>query len=83
MAVSQDFHSFRRTFLTMLENAGIAEGVAADIVGSQETDRFRMACIQAVTTIEVMREACGKDRLQVERSENFNLGEPDYPIGIC
>jgi integrase len=31
------FHSIRKTVATMLENAGVAEGVAADILGHEKT----------------------------------------------
>ncbi len=31
--VTQDFHSIRRTVATLLENAQVPEGVAADIIG--------------------------------------------------
>jgi integrase len=30
------FHSIRRTVATQLENAGVAEGVAADIIGHKK-----------------------------------------------
>ena len=53
---SQDFHSFRRTFLTMCENAGIPEGVAADIAGHKK-QTISYGLYSGGNTIEVMREA--------------------------
>jgi integrase len=35
-AGSQVFHSIRKTLITLLENAGVPEGVAADIVGHEK-----------------------------------------------
>ena len=51
-----DFHSFRRTFLTMCENAGIPEGVAADIAGHKK-QTISYGLYSGGNTIEVMREA--------------------------
>jgi hypothetical protein len=53
---SQDFHSFRRTFLTMCENAAIPEGVAADIAGHKK-QTISYGLYSGGNTIEVMREA--------------------------
>ncbi len=54
--VSHDFHSFRRTFLTICENAGIPEGVAADIAGHKK-QTISYGLYSGGNTIEVMREA--------------------------
>ncbi len=35
-AGSQVFHSIRKTLITLMENAGVSEGVAADIVGHEK-----------------------------------------------
>jgi len=53
---SHDFHSLRRTFLTMCENAGIPEGVAADIIGHKK-HTISYGLYSGGNTIEVMREA--------------------------
>jgi hypothetical protein len=57
--VSQDFHSFRRTLITLLENAGIAENVTADIVGHKKP-RISYGLYSSGNEIEVMREAVEK-----------------------
>lgn len=36
MEGSQVFHSIRKTLITLMENAGVSEGVAADIVGHEK-----------------------------------------------
>lgn len=33
---AQVFHSIRKTLITLMENAGVSEGVAADIVGHEK-----------------------------------------------
>ena len=53
---SHDFHSFRRTFLTMCENTAIPEGVAADIAGHKK-QTISYGLYSGGNTIEVMREA--------------------------
>jgi integrase len=71
--VSHDFHSFRRTFLTMCENAGIPEGVAADIAGHKK-QTISYGLYSGGNTIEVMRDALelinytsrGRERLCTE-----------------
>lgn len=52
----QVFHSIRKTLVTMLENKGIGENVAADIVG-HEKPRITYGLYSGGTTLEVMREA--------------------------
>jgi len=49
-------HSFRATLITMLENAGVSENVAADIVGHKKP-RITYGLYSGGTTIEVMRRA--------------------------
>jgi integrase len=50
------FHSIRKTLVTMLENQGIGENVAADIVG-HEKPRITYGLYSGGTTLGVMREA--------------------------
>ena len=57
--VSHDFHSFRRTFLTICENAGIPEGVAADIAGHKK-QTISYGLYSGGNTIEVMRKVFSK-----------------------
>jgi len=53
------FHSIRKTLVTMLENQGIGENVAADIVG-HEKPRITYGLYSGGTTLEVMRQAMEK-----------------------
>jgi integrase len=53
------FHSIRKTFTTMLENAGIGENLAADIVG-HEKPRITYGLYSGGASLEVMREAIKK-----------------------
>ena len=53
---SHVFHSIRKTLVTMLENQGVGENVAADIVG-HEKPRITYGLYSGGTTLEVMREA--------------------------
>jgi len=53
------FHSIRKTFTTMLENAGIGENIAADIVG-HEKPRITYGLYSGGASLEVMREAINK-----------------------
>jgi len=53
------FHSFRKTVTTILENAGVAENVAADIVG-HEKPRITYGLYSGGTSLEVKREAIEK-----------------------
>lgn len=50
------FHSIRKTLVTLLENHGVGENVAADIVG-HEKPRITYGLYSGGTTLEVMREA--------------------------
>ena len=50
------FHSIRKTFVTMLENAGVIENVTADIVG-HEKPRITYGLYSGGTTLDVMRES--------------------------
>ncbi|AWW49454.1 tyrosine-type recombinase/integrase [Polynucleobacter paneuropaeus] len=50
------FHSIRKTFTTMLENAGVGENIAADIVG-HEKPRITYGLYSGGASLEVMREA--------------------------
>jgi integrase len=52
-------HSFRATLITMLENAGVSENVAADIVGHKKP-RITYGLYSGGASIEVMREAIEK-----------------------
>ena len=53
------FHSIRKTFTTMLENAGILENVTADIVG-HEKPRMTYGLYSGGTNLEVKRKAIQK-----------------------
>jgi integrase len=60
---TKDFHSFRRTFITMCENAGIPEGITADIAGHKK-QTISYGLYSAGNSIEVMREALEKMRYE-------------------
>jgi len=49
-------HSFRSTLITMLENAGVSENIAADIVGHKKP-RITYGLYSGGASIEVMRSA--------------------------
>jgi integrase len=53
------FHSIRKTFTTMLENAGVGENLAADIVG-HEKPRITYGLYSGGASLEVMRDAIKK-----------------------
>jgi integrase len=53
------FHSIRKTFTTMLENAGVGENLAADIVG-HEKPRITYGLYSGGASLEVMREVIKK-----------------------
>ncbi|QWD29518.1 tyrosine-type recombinase/integrase [Polynucleobacter paneuropaeus] len=53
------FHSIRKTFTTMLENAGVGENLAADIVG-HEKPRITYGLYSGGASLEVMRGAINK-----------------------
>lgn len=55
------FHSIRKTVVTMLENAGVSENVAADIVG-HEKPRITYGLYSGGATLEVKRAALAKLR---------------------
>jgi integrase len=62
------FHSIRKTFTTMLENAGIGENLAADIVG-HEKPRITYGLYSGGASLEVMRDAIKKI--------SYDFGETD------
>jgi integrase len=53
------FHSIRKTFVTMLENAGVSENVTADIVG-HEKPRITYGLYSGGTAPSLMRESIEK-----------------------
>lgn len=53
------FHSIRKTLVTKLENAGVSENLAADIVG-HEKPRITYGLYSGGATLEVKREALQK-----------------------
>ena len=53
------FHSIRKTFVTLLENAGISENVTADIVG-HEKPRITYGLYSGGTALNLMRESIEK-----------------------
>ncbi len=53
------FHSFRKSVVTILENAGVSENVVADIVG-HEKPRITYGLYSGGATLEVKREALAK-----------------------
>jgi integrase len=53
------FHSIRKTFVTLLENAGISENVTADIVG-HEKPRITYGLYSGGTSLKLMRESIEK-----------------------
>lgn len=53
------FHSIRKTVVTLLENAGISENLAADIVG-HEKPRITYGLYSGGATLDVKREALEK-----------------------
>jgi integrase len=55
------FHSIRKTVVTLLENAGVSENVAADIVG-HEKPRITYGLYSAGASLEVKRAALAKLR---------------------
>ncbi len=58
------FHSIRKTFTTLLENNGVSENVAADIVG-HEKPRITYGLYSGGSTLETMREAIEKVRYKL------------------
>jgi integrase len=53
------FHSIRKTFTTLLENAGVNENITADIVG-HEKPRMTYGLYSGGSSLEVKRQAIGK-----------------------
>jgi integrase len=53
------FHSIRKTVVTLLENAGVPEGVAADIVG-HEKPTMTYGLYSGGASLKVKREAIEK-----------------------
>lgn len=58
---SQVFHSIRKTLITLMENAGVSEGVAADIVG-HEKQTMTYGLYSMGSELEIKREALAKAR---------------------
>ena len=56
---SEVFHSIRKTIITLMENAGVAEGVAADIVG-HEKQTMTYGLYSTGSMLEIKREALSK-----------------------
>jgi integrase len=56
---SHVFHSIRKTVVTLLENGGVSENVAADIVG-HEKPRITYGLYSEGATLEVKRAALAK-----------------------
>ena len=50
------FHSIRKTFTTLLENNGVSENIAADIVG-HEKPRITYGLYSGGASIEIMKDA--------------------------
>lgn len=59
------FHSIRKTFTTLLENAGIGENITADIIG-HEKPRITYGIYSGGSTLETMREAIEKVRYKLD-----------------
>lgn len=53
------FHSIRKTLTTLLENAGVSEGIAADIVG-HEKQTMTYGLYSSGNSLDVKREALNK-----------------------
>lgn len=56
---SEVFHSIRKTLITLMENAGVPEGVAADIAGHKK-QTMTYGLYSAGTMLEIKREAISK-----------------------
>ena len=55
------FHSIRKTVVTLLDNAGVSENVAADIVG-HDKPRITYGLYSGAASLEVKRAALEKLR---------------------
>ena len=53
------FHSIRKTLVTLMENAGVPEGVAAGIAGHKK-QTMTYGLYSAGTVLEIKREAISK-----------------------
>ncbi len=62
------FHSVRKTFTTLLENAGINENITADIVG-HEKPRMTYGLYSGGATLQVKRQAVAKVRYNFSVSQ--------------
>lgn len=56
---AQVFHSIRKTLITLMENAGVSEGVAADIVG-HEKQTMTYGLYSMGSELEIKREALAR-----------------------
>jgi integrase len=56
---SEVFHSIRKTLITLLENAGVPEGIAADIAG-HEKQSMTYGLYSMGSMLEIKREALAK-----------------------
>ena len=65
------FHSIRKTFTTMLENAGVPENVTADIVG-HEKPRITYGLYSGGTLLSIKREAISHIRYQRAPTRRFS-----------
>lgn len=61
----QVFHSIRKTFTTMLENAGISENIAADIVG-HEKPRITYGLYSGGASLAIMKTAIEKVKYKLQ-----------------
>ncbi|MGQ0598079.1 tyrosine-type recombinase/integrase [Aquabacterium sp.] len=62
------FHSIRKTFITLLENSGAAENLAADIVG-HEKPRITYGLYSAGSSLKVMSDALEKVAYNFPKSD--------------
>ena len=69
---SHVFHSIRKTVTTLLENAGVPESVAADILG-HEKPTITYGLYSAGTSLAVRREAIEKLSYPIEAAPPFLL----------
>jgi integrase len=58
-AGSEVFHSIRKTLITLMENAGVAEGIAADIVG-HEKQTMTYGLYSMGSMLEIKRDALAR-----------------------
>lgn len=61
---SEVFHSIRKTLITLMENSGVSESVAADIVG-HEKQTMTYGLYSMGSELEIKREALAKARYPV------------------